>query len=118
MSFVTQRNCFIDPRGTISDAVVLMSSGNPGAINAMMSLITNEPQIGFTDVMRLDAEGIYGENIWIGFKYACGGDVKVFREYIRDGSLKGRIEKDLAFSKWSLPRKIEEQEEKKPEETV
>lgn len=74
----------------VKTALVKMVDGNPGAVNALISLVQLDA-VGFVDVFHLDDMGIYGPVIHVGFKYVCGSDPKVFRELIRDRSIKQKI---------------------------
>ena len=68
---------------TVTDILVKMSDGNPGAINVMMQMLQEaeniDPQAilgGVGAVMSLDTHEIYGSNIWILYKDVCGGDLR------------------------------------------
>lgn len=70
------------------DIVIKMSEGNPGAINVMMALLTQEAgepvaDLRFMDLLHMDDMGMRGPAIWIGFKDHCGQDLAKFRAAIR-----------------------------------
>lgn len=67
---------------TLQDAVMKMSNGNPGSMTVMMQMIVQGEKIdpdnllgGFGNVLDLDTNGIYGEDIWLLYKDLCGQDL-------------------------------------------
>lgn len=67
---------------TTRDVVILMSEGNPGAINAMMALITITDAT-VLDLLHLDDMNMRGSQIWVAFKDHCKQDLDVFLKAIR-----------------------------------
>jgi len=70
------------------DMVVKMCEGNPGALNVLMMLLTNdagEPNEAMRvfDLLHLDDMGMRGPSIWVGYKDHCGEDLTKFRAAIR-----------------------------------
>ncbi len=67
---------------TIPSALAKMSAGNPGAITVLLRIFKEgdaiDPQSwsgGFGTILALDTHKIYGEDIWILYKYICGEDI-------------------------------------------
>jgi hypothetical protein len=61
------------------DSVLKLSEGNPGAMEVLMTLMTESPLIDpdnmFGSLLSLDTLGIYGRRIWMLYKDVCGQDV-------------------------------------------
>jgi len=69
--------------GTIQDAIVSMSDGNPGAIMAMAQIMQEyeaiDPQSAFGAfgaIMSLDTHGIYGTDIYVLYNDKCNRSVR------------------------------------------
>lgn len=67
---------------SLTEIVVALAEGNPGAIQAMMELIHGAPTIdpdsafgALSPLFDLDNLDCYGSNIWQFFKDVCGQDV-------------------------------------------
>lgn len=67
---------------TFMDIMVKMSEGNPGAINVLMQLYKEVPNIdpqnilgGIGAILELDTLGVYGPRIWMLYKDVCGEDI-------------------------------------------
>ena len=66
---------------SITDAVIAMAEGNPGAATVLMELAQKSPHIdpasdsSMIPLMHLDDMGIYGANIWILFSDICHKDI-------------------------------------------
>ena len=63
--------------------IMKMGEGNPGALNALMELMKNEPTVdpqsfwsGVGTMLALDTLGIYGSSIYILFSDKCKKDVR------------------------------------------
>ena len=70
------------------DVVMKMCEGNPGAINVMIALLTQDagepvPDMRVFDLLHMDDMGMRGPAIWIGFKDHCAQDLTKFRAAIR-----------------------------------
>lgn len=67
---------------SIQDMMIKMSDGNPGAVGALMSLLTDsttDPDSalgGIGKIMSLDEYGIYGTDVYVFFNDICERDVK------------------------------------------
>ena len=73
----------IELNDTVTDMMIKMSDGNPGAVTVMMQMLQEaeniDPQAimgGVGAVLALDTHEIYGSNIWILYKDVCGGDLR------------------------------------------
>lgn len=73
----------IDLTDTLTSIVKKMSDNNPGAINAMMTILSEHDRIdpqaamgGLGAILSLDTNEIYGTNIYILFSDKCGRDVR------------------------------------------
>ena len=66
----------------ISDVILKMSGGNPGAITVLIEIVKETPRIdpqqllsGIGMVLLLDTFGIYEDQIWMLYKDLCGHDL-------------------------------------------
>lgn len=73
----------IELTDTVTDMMVKMSDGNPGAITAMMMMLQEaeaiDPQAilgGVGAVMQLDTYEIYGSDIYVLYNDKCGRDLR------------------------------------------
>lgn len=66
---------------TVKDMVLMMCEGNPGALSVIMEILKDEA--GVLWLCHLDDMNIRGSQVWIGFKYYCGQDMKRFVECIK-----------------------------------
>lgn len=76
--------------GTIGDAVVAMSDGNPGAVNVLLGLLRNTKRIdpddafeGLGPIMTLDTLGVYGPKIWMLAKDVCKHELPMMLAVLR-----------------------------------
>jgi hypothetical protein len=67
---------------TFMDIMVKLAEGNPGALSVIMELYkqttTIDPAAGLGELhylLFLDDMDLYGDRIWILFKYICGSDL-------------------------------------------
>ena len=65
----------------MTDAVVAMAEGNPGAIRVMAELVNDGP-VGLLTIAALDTKHVYGSQIWLIYSDKCGHDLRRFVEYI------------------------------------
>jgi hypothetical protein len=65
------------------DFMVLMSEGNPGALNVLMKILHEDYVVGFVNILSLDDMNIRGTQIWVGYKDYCGEKLDSFIEAIR-----------------------------------
>lgn len=102
---------------SLQDVVFEMSEGNPGAINVIMSLLTEnvDPDNalgGLGSVLLLDTFNIYGSNIWILFKDLGRGNVARAAAIVRGCQLgiisPAELSTMLADSRSVDPSKIDE----------
>src|SRR3990167_7042499 len=87
---------------SISDILFDMSEGNPGALTALAEVYEacSEDQMKYVMVLaRLDGEGIYGPNIWIGYKDICEQKSALFIEKVLNGSIFSEIRTSSDFVK-------------------
>lgn len=77
---------------SVTDAIVAMSGGNPGALTVLMQLMSTE--LGLIGMCHLDDREIYGSDIWVAWKDICKEDMNLFVATIRDRSndLEDKIE--------------------------
>lgn len=74
---------------TIQNVIVKMSDGNPGAITAMMELLSKANQIDKSEsfpvsyILLLDTYGIYGTDIYVMYNDICGRNLAKFMATIR-----------------------------------
>jgi hypothetical protein len=68
---------------TLTDLMISMSEGNPGAITIMTSMMKEDPVHGILLILNLDDMNIRGTQIWIGYKDYCGEDIEKFMEAIK-----------------------------------
>jgi len=73
----------ISLNSTLTDLMVLMSEGNPGAVTVMVAMIKEDPSLGMIHIISLDDMNIRGTQIWIGYKDYCDKDIKKFIEAIK-----------------------------------
>ena len=71
----------LDPK----QIIMAMAERNPGALSVMMD-VTNScgPIVLSTVAMWLDMAGIYGSDIWVGYKDHCNHDIQKFVECVAD----------------------------------
>lgn len=68
---------------TVQDAVCDLSDGNPGAINAMMSVIVNRPAVEVgAFILSLVTLDLTGPRIWVGFKDCAETDPQKFFDLV------------------------------------
>lgn len=75
-----------------------LSEGNPGAMSVMMQIMNKKgPMEMFPIALSLDAMGVRGCKIWVGFKDYCNQDLDKFCELVlnRDQALLDAIEKEM-----------------------
>lgn len=79
---------------SIQDVIVKMSNGNPGAINALMEILSKGKTIdpddsmqGLGCILMLDTLGIYGTDIYVLYSYICGRDLVKTLAVIRSTQL-------------------------------
>lgn len=83
---MTERDPFADkiaPEDSTMDAMVKLSEGNPGAATALAELVQQEN--GELALLTLDAERIYGADIWVLYKDMCDADIDCVIEKLMDG---------------------------------
>ncbi len=71
-------------------AVVKMSDSNPGAMKALMEIVTkakdidkDDPMIGLSSVLMLDTLGIYGTDIYVLYSDICDRDLAKMLAIVR-----------------------------------
>lgn len=82
---------------TAGDVVVALSEGNPGALSVLMQIMQEhakiDPDAGpigfFGTFLQLDTLGIYGESLWILYKYVCGQKLDKMLLILRANQLGG-----------------------------
>lgn len=77
----------------MTEAMVNMVEGNPGAITVLVKLM--EDPLGLITLASLDDRMIYGADIWIAYKDICGQDIEAFKRKVADRSndLEKRIDR-------------------------
>ena len=79
----------IKETSTIQEGIAAMSDGNPGALTAMMEIMTSDhihPDNvlgGYSAIMRLDTWEIYGTDIYVFWSDICGKDTTKMMAVIR-----------------------------------
>ena len=66
---------------TLKDVIIKMSEGNPGAMKLLMDML--QYTSGLERILDLDTMGIYGSQIWVGYKNHCGSDIENFLKTIK-----------------------------------
>lgn len=81
---------------TVTDMIVKLSDGNPGAVNVMCCLLKEVSNIDkqsifqhITHLILLDNLHIYGSDIWVLFKYICDTNMVIFMALLRWGTSTG-----------------------------
>jgi len=89
---------------TMTDILLEMSEGNPGAVAAIMDLLKHSPEIdpqgsmgGIGGILSLDTLGIYGSEIYVLWSDKCGRDVRRLCLLLR-GSQLGLLKSDTIRS--------------------
>lgn len=77
-------NAKLTPDMTVEDIVVLMSRGNPGAVNVLVNMLRLGAEEGLIRILDMDDMGIRGDMVWIGFKDYAGSDLNKFMDGLRD----------------------------------
>ena len=67
---------------SLLDVMMKMSEKNPGALRVLMEII--QSKYGLQRVLDLDDMGIYGSQIWVGYKDHCGSNLEKFWELIKN----------------------------------
>lgn len=67
---------------SLLDVMMKMSEKNPGALRVLMEII--QSKYGLQRVLDLDDMGIYGSQIWVGYKDHCGSNLEKFLELIKN----------------------------------
>lgn len=87
---------------SLHDIIFEMSEGNPGAINVLMAIYTNNAAIdpddwagGLGPILGLDTSGIYGSNIYILFKYVAKSNLVDMLGLLRSVQLGFAAENEL-----------------------
>lgn len=76
----------IDPDDNIEEIITEMSEGNPGALTVLTQIVEDKDPIRFMNfAMKLDSLGMYGSDIWLGYKDHCDQDVEKYHELVMDG---------------------------------
>lgn len=73
---------FFDEDKSVQDNIADMSQGNPGALEAMMSMMESDKERGILALHTLDRMNMYGSRIWIAYKDYCDKDVEKFLDSI------------------------------------
>lgn len=64
--------------GSLVDAIVQMSEGNPGATTVLARMLKDRPDDGFMLILGLDDMNMRGSQIWLGYKDHCHQDLGQF----------------------------------------
>jgi hypothetical protein len=85
----------IDMKMSTMDMLMLMSEGNPGALNVLAQIVRGDPN-GFITILNLDDMNIRGTQIWVGFKDYCGSDMEKFKTLVtaRDPKMIAHINRE------------------------
>ena len=67
---------------SMTEMLITMSEGNPGALTCMMQMISSDPK-ALLDILLFDSMGIYGSNIYMVWNDCCGRDMAKFKETIQ-----------------------------------
>lgn len=84
---------------SVKDAIIIMSEGNPGAINVMMSLLNADYDVGVLLLLDMDDMNLRGSRIWIAFKDHCGSNLAKFIDCVhaRDAEMVKTVNKEQAY---------------------
>ena len=66
---------------TLTEVIITMADGNPGALTCMMQMVQSDP-MAMLDLLSLDSLGIYGSKLYMLWSDCCGRDMKKFKETI------------------------------------
>lgn len=79
---------------TTMDIVVKMSDGNPGAMDVIMRILSQDNKIdpqnalgGLGTILQLDTHGIYGTDIYILYNDKCNRNMRLFLMLLRSVQL-------------------------------
>jgi hypothetical protein len=83
---------------TMTEVLVKMSEGNPGAITVLTQMLL-EDHNNFMFILHMDNMNMRGASIWIGYKDHCKEDIKVFIEAVknRDKDMINTINRELGI---------------------
>lgn len=89
----------INVADNLKGIMILLSEGNPGAINVLFGMLQENGDNCFISFLDLDDMNIRGSQIWVGFKDHCEENLDKFIECItkRDIDMVNVI--NLAFMK-------------------
>lgn len=73
----------IDPTQSVLQLIMMMSEGNPGAVNVISQMLKQDDVDGVFMLLHLDDMNIRGTQIWIGYKDHCKQDIKAFMECVK-----------------------------------
>lgn len=98
----TKERPALDTSLLYKDMVAFLCEGNPGAINAMIALRSETGSLAkaMLTLIGMDEMNIRGPQIWVMYKYVCGGDVNKMYECVkaRDPEAVAHINKEMGNS--------------------
>ena len=71
----------INLNDNLQEVIIKMSAGNPGTMIILMNMLQYED--GLLRILDLDSMGIYGSQIWVGYKDHCSSDIENFLKTIK-----------------------------------
>ena len=87
---------------SLTDIIVELADGNPGAVRVMMEIIEHDGMIdpdnllgALGSILSLDTHGIYGSRIWMLYKDVCRSDIEKMLAALRAVQLGIARERDL-----------------------
>jgi len=79
---------------TVTEAMLKLADGNPGALTVLMQLrhVDNESLI---HILKLDDYGYYGPKIWLVYKDFLKGDITKFFDLLKNNKLQSAVRNEL-----------------------
>jgi len=117
-------NCRIEIDMPMSEAIMAVVEGNPGAMRVAMEMVKINEQVDPLDVMgpwgpllHIDMVGIYGSRLWMLYKDVCNQNVintlAVLRAnqlgFIADGDLNRAIDGEITIDVDNLRKQVREE---------
>lgn len=75
----------INSDDSLREVLLKMSEENPSAMRVMLKIIERLGNSGFSFLLQLDDMNIRGMQIFVGYKYHCGGDLDQFIKCVQEG---------------------------------
>lgn len=83
---------------TMTDALLKLADGNPGALTVLTKLYWKEKE-AWIHLLKLDDYGFYGPKIWLIYKDFLKGDIAKFFDLLKNNKLHEVIKAELRTNK-------------------